>query len=366
MTTADGPLAGIEGELTRQLAEGHDPAAPLLRARMSNLLIYCADERAAEQVRAELPALVTVHPARVLLVVAQAEGDDTLSAAVAAWCQIDEGHRVCTEEISLRVGGRRLPGLSFAVRALVVGDMPTNLWWTPDVPPPGAGPVLNELTRQAEQLVYDSTGWDDRARGFPAVARWLPDFERPAVAGPRRRACDLNWLRLRPWRRLLAQALDPAAVPGLLDAVTEVIFLHGPQAAARAWLLAGWVVSRLGWEVGTAHPTEGGLTWDLSTAVRTVRLVLLRATDGPADRLEIRLNARPGGRPVGLHVGQEEDGRRLAARLSAESHAARTLAMPPQSPAVLVARQLSERDHDPAFAGSLAAAKALADRLNLD
>ena len=54
--------------------------------------------------------------------------------------------------------------LPFAVRALVIGDLPTNLWWASNQPPPLAGSLLYELAENAQQIIYDSLGWPDPAR----------------------------------------------------------------------------------------------------------------------------------------------------------------------------------------------------------
>ena len=68
--------------------------------------------------------------------------------------------------------------LPFAVRALLIGDLPTNLWWAAPVPPPFAGPLLYELAEHAQQIVYDSMGWPDPAHGVAATAGWLEQIER--------------------------------------------------------------------------------------------------------------------------------------------------------------------------------------------
>ena len=43
-------------------------------------------------------------------------------------------------------------------------------------------------------------------------------------------ASDLNWRRLKYWRRLLLQALEPASAPGAAETVSEVLVEHGPAA----------------------------------------------------------------------------------------------------------------------------------------
>ena len=53
----------------------------------------------------------------------------------------------------------------------------------------------------------------------------------------------LSWVRLRPWRELLAGLFDPAPLPPFVAGVSraEVVGKPGPR-----HLLGGWLVSRLG------------------------------------------------------------------------------------------------------------------------
>src|SRR5262249_43643488 len=143
-----------------------------------------------------------------------------------------------------------------AVRGLLVGDLPVNLWWAAPLPPPLGGPLLHDLTEHVQQIIYDSIGWPEPARGMAATAAWLATFERGRRPTPWPVVSDLNWRRLKFWRRLLGQALDPATAPGALDSITEVQVEHGPHAVIQAWELVSWLASRLGWlvQAGKVEP----------------------------------------------------------------------------------------------------------------
>ena len=106
-----------------------------------------------------------------------------------------------------------------------------------------------DLAENAQQIIYDSIGWTEPARGVLATCAWLPKFERRGKRGPWRVASDLNWRRLKFWRRMLSQALDPNTAPTALDNVREVLVEHGPHAVIQAWELVSWLSSRLGWKV---------------------------------------------------------------------------------------------------------------------
>src|ERR1700737_3084396 len=77
------PLRNVERELGRRLRaiEGLGKG-PVLRACMSNLVVYCDGPELATRLACELPAVVMAHPARVLLIHTDPAADDGVSASV--------------------------------------------------------------------------------------------------------------------------------------------------------------------------------------------------------------------------------------------------------------------------------------------
>src|SRR5690349_1826238 len=78
------PLAAVERELTRRVhslqAAGE---APMQRACMSNLVIFCNRPELAGALQETVPAVVAEHPARVLLLLAEAGGNgDELTTTI--------------------------------------------------------------------------------------------------------------------------------------------------------------------------------------------------------------------------------------------------------------------------------------------
>jgi glucose-6-phosphate dehydrogenase assembly protein OpcA len=280
------PLGAIEKELARQLGEGEgegegegkaDAQTPLLRARLSNLVIYCNRSEQAETVIRAVPEIVAVHPARVLLVVGEPGAEAPLKASLNVWCQLGSKRRICSEQVTLRAGGPFVEQLPFAVRGLLIGDLPTNLWWAAGTPPPLAGHLLYDLAEHAQQIIYDSVGWTEPARGVAATCAWLTKFERGPRQGPWRVASDLNWRRLKFWRRVLAQALDPNTAPRALDTVSEVLVEHGPHAVIQAWELVSWLASRLGWKVQLGKVEPGvEIAWQVVAPHGSLRVRIRR------------------------------------------------------------------------------------------
>jgi glucose-6-phosphate dehydrogenase assembly protein OpcA len=357
------PLAEVEKELLLQLAALKGPGvAPVQWARMSNLVVYCDSEALAQSVNRGLPAIVASHPARVLLLVGEA-GQPTapVTAAANVWSHPGEaGARTCSEQVTLRARGDAVLQLPFAVRELLIGDLPINLWWAAPVPPPQGGPLLYDLTERAQQVIYDSIGWTEPARGVAAVAAWLPRFERDPTQAEWSVASDLNWRRLKFWRRLLGQALDPASAPGALDSITDVLVEHGPHAVVQAWELVSWLASRLGWRVEKGKVQPGvEIAWQVHGRHGPIRVRIDRQKEGPPEVRRVRIACTLDGKPAALNATVEDE-RRLTVVPEGRDVAPRTLAIQPQPLPELVARQLSDRERDPVFRESMAVAQVFA------
>ena len=251
------PLEDVERALNSHLKTVQAPGQlPAVKARMSNLVIFCAKEEQADRIRNFIPEIVGLHPARVLLLIGEAAQHEHGVAEVSVWCQAGGRHRACSEQVTVRASGAEVDRLPFVVRGLLIGDLPINIWWANPLPPPLAGALLYDLAESAQQVIYDSLGWANPHRGVAATAAWLNKFERGG-GGAWRVASDLNWRRLKYWRRILTQAFDPAINPGALETVTDLQVEHGPHAVTQAWQLVGWLASRMNWRVQTSRVQPG-------------------------------------------------------------------------------------------------------------
>jgi glucose-6-phosphate dehydrogenase assembly protein OpcA len=360
------PLADVECTLARMFRELQGPGPePVQHARMSNLVVYCDRPELRRTVADAIPGIVALHPARVLLLLAEpgAGGNDLTARVAVRLHEAGEGHRVFSEEITLHATGQAVQRLPFAVRCLVVGVLPINLWWAGPEPPAVASVLFHDLSESTEQVIFDTVGWPHPARGVVALAAWLERLAAPR-GGRWRVASDLGWRRLKAWRRLLAQALDPASAPGAAAGITEVTLEHGPHAVVQAWEVAGWLASRLGWRVQAGRVQRNvEIQWQLEGPHGPVRLRLHRLEEGPPLIRQLRITYTAGGKAGALRFTTEEEGRRLAVLPEAAGAAPRTMTVTALSLAELVGRQLSDRERDPVFRESITAARALAERV---
>ena len=347
--------SAIEHELRRLNEDASADARPV-RACMSNLIVYCDHDAAADRVPPELGDLVEEHPARILLLVGESSAlASGIAAEVAALCYRGSGGRqICSDHVRISAAPSALRRLPAAVRPLLVGDLPTALWWaTPQ--PASASELFRELASMADQVLYDSVGWRDPARGVMALADWS--------AATRRRVTDLAWARLAPWRRLIAEAFDPRRLPGGVESMRELEIEHGPHALPQVLLLVGWLARCLGWQLrgGRMRPAID-VVWTFESGMGPLTVTVRRLPEGSPQIRDISIQARAAGVEAVARLGAP-DAERLTLRIEGALPSECAVALRPISVASLVASQLSERSADPLFRDALATSRNLARAL---
>jgi glucose-6-phosphate dehydrogenase assembly protein OpcA len=130
-----------------------------------------------------------------------------------------------TEVVELTLRGSRAKAPASIVEPLLVSDLPVFLRWRGD--PPWGAPELEQLVDVIDRLIVDSTEWDDLPYPFRHLAELFP----------RCAASDIAWARTSRWREHLAT---------LWPSIAEVGTVRVRGTAAQAWLLCGWLRSRLG------------------------------------------------------------------------------------------------------------------------
>src|SRR2546422_3832981 len=110
-------------------ARDSDDDAAVLRARVANLLVFVANDKALEDVDQMLHELTAVHPSRVLLMLGDwMAADRDIEMYVAAFFDEEKrtsSKRVCCEEITLKAQGKFVAELPSAALPLLVSDLTT-------------------------------------------------------------------------------------------------------------------------------------------------------------------------------------------------------------------------------------------------
>jgi len=247
-----------------------------------------------------MPVLVDVtrrHPSRLFLLEIEDEGKGApagLTGDVGAVCHLrPAGGTVCSEQIFLKGPRSAGPLVPSAVRALLVGNLPTVLL---NLAPEQRAPWLDELTDPAT-LVLEDSGLTDLSPSRRAI------WERIAL-DETYRTRDLAWGRLAPWRQTLADAFEQQALLASLGTVREVtIEYEGTPIPSCVPLCVGWLSSRLRWTLETrkgdtaSYRTPSGecrvhVTKTSDRKPREMTLVQIRADGSPPVQVSIRHDAR--------------------------------------------------------------------------
>jgi glucose-6-phosphate dehydrogenase assembly protein OpcA len=281
-TTQQVDPQAIESELDRVWAQlyGDAETGSVTRAAMSNLLVFCGDEQQAKNVTGRIAGLVEQHPARVLILALQSDESQGLQARVSVHCRkIGEDRQLCAEHIELHFHATAIERAVSVIRPLLIGDLPTALWWFTSVPPPLMSQVFEGLVGLSQQVIYDSVGWTQPVEGVRAMARWIGNRDTVVF--------NLAWRRLKSWRRMLTMGLDPEFNPGALDGLNEIEIVHGRDALPLAWLLMAWLAGRLNWQVKSAqYKPHEWIEWMFASRAGQVKLRIQLDKDGPERTIE--------------------------------------------------------------------------------
>jgi glucose-6-phosphate dehydrogenase assembly protein OpcA len=294
-----------------------------VRASVLTLVVVTGGDDETELARTTVHDLGTRFPSRTI-VLATGDGDPSgrsgFDAAVWVHAVEREGKSVCFEEVVLHVRGRARHHLDSVVEPFTLPEVPLVVWLPARLPSPG-----DPLMAAADRVVVDSRavagelGGDVLARSA-TLARRLP-------------VADLSWMRLAPWRSLLAGMFEGAVNRPFLDGVdhVEVNGNYGPR-----YLLAGWLLRRL-------------------------RLPTSKVTLSPAEHVSVRVQARAGGQRGNFVVQRLGAERSIRSRIDIDGGPTveQTVRMREQWPALALASALTRVGHDDVYEEALAGARAL-------
>src|SRR5262245_45369975 len=226
----------IERQLSQLRAEDAEGALDVRASTMTHMA--WVPEEWLEAARATLAGLADRHPSRTIVLVPRPDAEDGLEARVEVrrFSLAGLERQVSTEVIELPLGRSEARAPASVVLPLLRSDLPVFLRWRgrPDFD----GPAFEQLTEVADRLVVDSGEWPAVPAAYGELGAAL---ERVAVS-------DIAWRRALPWRLALAERWPGIASIGELR-------VGGP--APEAYLLAGWLRSRLQREVELVHePAE--------------------------------------------------------------------------------------------------------------
>jgi glucose-6-phosphate dehydrogenase assembly protein OpcA len=347
----------------RQLAElwqqsAHQPDADVetavLRARVANLLVYVSTDATLSDVHQLLSDVTSVHPSRVLAMLGLREATDRdIDMWVESICQTDKRSgnvRLSCEQITLKAQGKFVAELPSAALPLLAPDLSTFLWWRNALRV--SDRLLDKLLRASDRLIVDSAEFSDPVNDLLEIHKLYSqaDYRQVGVS-------DLNWARLTFWRDLLADFYDVSAYRLLLDAADSVrVDYVAPESAEtavapQALFIAGWLASRLGWELADEQPNRKGddqiafsFTRGEGGSGDQIRVELTRVERGtrsPGKLVQVELRSSAA-KAASFRVARSDDNFNLLAeaRLGKDTHRGRVLPVRNRSTAQLLCREM--------------------------
>jgi glucose-6-phosphate dehydrogenase assembly protein OpcA len=218
--------------VVKELAAQRRTGGAVLSGVALTLIVVADESRVAEAEEAATTA-AEQHPCRLLVVVRRQIDSPAprLDAEVLIGGRLGPG-----EAVVMRMYGRLALHAESVVLPLLASDAPVVAWWHAAPPERLATDALAVL---AERRITDSSIAD----GPLSALRTRADDYAPGDT-------DLAWTRSTPWRATLTSTLD--SVVGRRGEPVQVLGgrVEGRPGHATAELLAGWLTSRCGCEIG--------------------------------------------------------------------------------------------------------------------
>ena len=219
-------LADVDAALARLRSEASADRPSMRTSVMTH--IAWVPTGWVEQARAALEGMAERHPSRTILLFPEPHADDNridARAEVERWEVPDTNRGLVTEVVELTLRGSRAEAPASIVEPLLVSDLPVFLRWRGE--PPWGAQQLEQLVDVTDRLIVDSIEWEEVPGPYTRLAELFP----------RCAASDIAWARTSRWRSHLAT---------LWPAIGDVRTVGVRGTAAQAWLLCGWLRSRLG------------------------------------------------------------------------------------------------------------------------
>jgi glucose-6-phosphate dehydrogenase assembly protein OpcA len=235
------------------LASGSHPAT---RNSVLTLVAFTYGEQAALVTRNAVNAMVGMHPSRsVIIAPLNSHDGPPLESYIDTGLYTSGAGASYGEQIVVLARDDAVPHLSGVVLPLIISGLPSYLWWRND--PPWRTEQLEAMVDGCDRFIVDTSEMQQPLPGLVA----LDDLQRRKKSASA--TSDFNWSRQAPWRELTAGFFDAPALRPYLQGIDRVTIEYAagaedsPTNPVSAYLLAGWLASRLGWLLHTGRRSHG-------------------------------------------------------------------------------------------------------------
>lgn len=250
--------------------DGH----PATRNSVLNLVVFTQRAATAQAVDGALDSLCRQHPARMIVLVANAQDEQSSMSAKINLSMYQDRERWgsnTNELVTIDARGEAIDYLPGVVLSLLAANLPVFTWWA-DAPSMNLA-LFDHLASVSDRLIVDSAEFEEVGPRFQMLARISRSREYRCAAS------DLNWQRSAPWRELAAQFFDPLPLQPYLSTIAHILIEYagteangrtvGVSNPAQGLLLVGWAASKLGWQVVPGQQRHSGGTYHLTLRSHT-------------------------------------------------------------------------------------------------
>ncbi|MDP9074984.1 MAG: glucose-6-phosphate dehydrogenase assembly protein OpcA [Actinomycetota bacterium] len=239
---------------------------------MTLVIVAITDDEAYQALQA-VRSLGVHHPARVLVLRPDpaSAGPAGVDAQVTLYGAGDGDHQLTFDEVVLTVRGEASAHLDSIAEPFTLSDLPVVLWY-PATPPDASDPLLTT----ASAVLVDTKDQVDLS-GLAATV-----CPRPVI--------DMSWMRLRPWRSVVAALFDP---PGFRPYVTRLTSIEVAGKGGPRHLLAGWLSSRLSFGADRIRLRDARHAGVVLEAGDAARFAVTRATGERVVRASASISGGP-------------------------------------------------------------------------
>lgn len=280
-------LANIEKELISfwQDAAKDTTGEAVIRASTLNLIVWADSTNQFHRAEQVIPQILSHHPSRAILAfVNPDQKSDRVEAAISAYCQISgsDGKQLCCEQITLETGPAGEGNLPGAILPLLLPGLPVNLWWaSQSTLRPEKSPGLYQAI---DRVIVESA---ESVASLVSFGQWIDRIIRLSLD---MNVSDLRWARLTTWRESLANFFDSSREE-IWDRIDHLTLTHtGTHDPTSAWLLAGWLISRLGWKLeAKAQDAKENFTLINRQGAKVEMRFATKQSDEPAGLAEVEI-----------------------------------------------------------------------------
>jgi glucose-6-phosphate dehydrogenase assembly protein OpcA len=304
--------------------------ASSVRLRLLNLVAVGAGTGAEQIFDRVMEVMTQRYPCRGILASLDPDVSD-VTAWISAHCwRVGTGRRhVCSEEVVLRGGTDHGRALASAVLALLVPEVPVEIWLVESCDL--TGDLTEELMEAADRVFVDSARTGEPLKAYEDALAIRDD--RGIVVS------DFAWHRLEGWRAMVAQFFDNPGAQRQLATLQSIEIVGGAgRPSSEALLFAGWFVSRLGLSPADVTERVGGFSATLYDGTRGISLSASADREGVPLR-EVRLDTEGASFLIQLH---SDSGHVHVREERPDSSARRTVAPYPTENADVMLHALDE------------------------